>query len=327
MPKAVLSPPPVRVAGARDLDPIDAEIAATLRAERALSTTERLRQIRGGAPAVTAASPVHEPLSESAKAMAALTNTVTTASTGLVESYKGQAQVLQATAQAEAERRREVEEAAEARVRAAAEAEERKGTQLIEILTNHQQNTLQMWSQMSDSKAQAAVAEVKTEVARLEERLEYERRVAEDRERYWREKYEEAMGMIQNRPASFQEQLFGVLIRHYGDGDLAKALPALLGTQTQMSPDDRIKNAQADWYESTLQADAESRRNESQGKKKMMEDVGEAAKTVGSQIAQLGQQFLGGMGLPSAGQPGNLLPPEPPAPPAPPMMEDLADAS
>ena len=310
MPKQVWDVPAVRLAnGSRPTNPVSEAVADVVNDLHGVTVIKELKRAMAD-PVAPAVSPVGEQLGQTAQAMGNLTSTVVAASKGLVDSYQGQASTALQTAKFEADRRQAVEERMETRVQQAIEAEERKAQSLMEFMIASQNRREDVIIQLGDAKAQATAMEYKSQVDRLMERLDYQERRHEDQINQLQEKLDEANYSLQHRPQSFEEKLLAAVVEAHG-GNLAKALPVLLGGQALVDPDREVKLAQAEWYKHSLANDLETKRLEAEGRKKMMEDVGEGAKQVGGILTNI---VGGALGIPIGASKPSLLPDEAPPP-------------
>ncbi len=344
MPRPVLNIPPARPAHAPagNSNPVSQAVAEAVQDMHGVAVVKELKRVMSE-PVTPAPNPMGEPVVAAAQAMGALTTTVVTASKGLVDGYQAQSAHSLAHAQFETERRKEAEqdvryerEQTEQRI---AQAREEKGQEqalVLKIVGDQNAQTQQFMMQLGEAKVAAAQATMESQVNRLMERLDYEHKVAALEKQAMQEKLDEANDYIRNRPPTFQEQLFEVVVKQHG-GDLAKALPVLLGVGSGIvDPDQQIKLSQAKWYDLALSADIEKRRHDAEGSKAMKEGIGEGVKT----LASIGKGLLadafgisvgadvGGGFVPDAAPPplenptGMPIMPTPPAPTHPPLADE-----
>lgn len=319
MPKGVTMIPPVRAAAGTEPNPVSRAVAEAVNDLHGVAVVKELRRAMVDPPA-PAPSPAGEQIAQVATAISNLTNSAVATSKSLVDSYEGQAHSALETAKFEAARRREAEEAAEKRAEAARVEEREKGELVLKIMAENSQQLQKYLVEMAEARTQSGIAEVKAEVGRLMERLDYEARVHQMERDRLQEKIEEQEHYIRNRPPSFEEQLFRAMIGRYGDGDLAKALPFLFGDGAKMTPQERLANAQATWYERELENDSKRKLLEAEGNKAMKEQFGQA----GKEVAGLVKDFAGKLlGLPGSGG-SSFLPDDAPPPRA--EAEALSDA-
>lgn len=330
MPRSVIDIPRARPATETGTpNPVTKAVADVVNDMHGVAVIRELKRAMVDPP-TPVANPMQEHLGQAAQAMGTLTNSVVTASTGLAESYQRQSANSLEQAKFEAERRREAEEQAryereqtDERVGQAVAATKQEDNQTLAIVTEANKSTQQLIMQMMESRITATSAEFKGQLTRLEERSDFKETLHRMELAAIQQKLDEAEYAAQHRPPSFEEQLFRAVVQRYGDGDLAKALPALLGGGGHMTSAERLENAKAGWYERMLESDVKRRELEAEGAKAMKEGVGEGVKTFAT-IAAEALSGLTGIPLPGRSEKAPALLPDTPPAPGTASLDDLA---
>lgn len=329
MPRSVIDIPRARPAQDTGTpNPVTKAVADVVNDMHGVAVIKELKRAMVDPP-TPAANPMQEHLGQAAQAMGTLTNSVVAASTGLAQSYQQQSANSLEQAKFEAERRREAEEQAryereqvDERVGQAVEQTKQEANQTLAIIAESNKSTQQLIMQMMESRISATSAEFKGQLARLEERSDFKETLHRMELAAVQQKLDEAEYAAQHRPPSFEEQLFRAVVQRYGEGDLAKALPALLGGG-HITPAERLENAQATWYERMLESDVKKRELEAEGAKAMKEGVGEGVKTFAG-IAAEALSGLTGIPLPGRSEKAPALLPESPPAPGAASLDDVA---